>query len=158
MSSLWTPEGEHQVAKPAPSAADDTELPSIGDDTVGQIDPLRAAAQQLGLDLDSMSEEDIAELQSELTQMMQARQQMAQTPAADMLANHLMRLFDLAVIYLEADPPRFGDAATVIESFRAVVDNVGPRLGQNQPVLQEALSQMQMVFVQVKEVYEAKGG
>ena len=43
--------------------------------------------------------------------------------------------FDLATIYLEAEPPAFGEAATMIEAFRAVLDGVGDRLGEHQPML-----------------------
>lgn len=146
MSSLWTPDGERIV--PPRSDEPTNDGPATGD-------ALRAAAAQLGVDLDSLSPDEVAELRDELAAMMKARAEMAETPAHDMLANHLMRLFDLAVIYLEAEPPRFSDAATVIESFRAVVDNVGERLGPHRSLLQEALSQVQMVFVQVKRAADA---
>ncbi|MCB1258408.1 MAG: hypothetical protein KDB26_14955 [Microthrixaceae bacterium] len=151
MSSLWTPGGERQV--PPPSQTTDSDAADGTTDLSG-ADPLRAAAAQLGLDLDAMTPDEIAELQAEMTEMMRVRAEMAQTPAHDMLANHLMRLFDLAIIYLEADPPKFGDAATVIEAFRSVVDGVGDRLGSHRTLLQEALSQMQMIFVQVKNAGE----
>lgn len=152
MSSLWTPGGERPVP---PRQTDDdavTQSDVSGSSPGAHIasEQLRAAASQLGVDLDSMSPEDIEQLQSELVEMMRVRREMAETPAGDMLANHLMRLFDLAVIYLEAEPPRFGDAATIIEAFRSVVEGLGDRLGAHQHLLQEALSQMQMVFVQVK--------
>lgn len=112
---------------------------------------LRTAASQLGVDLESMSSEDIAQLEAEMAEMMRARREMAETPAADMVANHMMRLFDLTLIYLEAEPPRFTDATTVIESFRAVLDHAGDRLGSHAQLLRDTLNQMQMVFVQVKE-------
>jgi hypothetical protein len=62
-----------------------------------------------------------------------------------------MRFFDLATIYLEGEPPAFGEAATVIEAFRVLLEGVGDRLGENEPLLREALGQLQMIFVQVKE-------
>jgi hypothetical protein len=65
-----------------------------------------------------------------------------------------MRFFDLATIYLETEPPAFGEAATVIEAFRSVLDGLGDRLGDHQPMLTEALGQLQMVFVQVKQTTE----
>ena len=68
-----------------------------------------------------------------------------------MLANYLMRFFDLATIYLEGEPPAFAEAATVIEAFRSVLDGLGDRLGEHRPMLTEALGQLQMVFVQVKQ-------
>ncbi len=150
MSSLWTPDGERPVAKPAAPPVD-----AGSDEGVDAAEPLRAAARELGIDLDTLTDEERAQLQAELAEMMRVRRQVAETPASEMVANHLMRLFDLATIYLESTPPSFSDAATVIESFRAVVDNVGGRLGEHQAMLNEALSQLQMVFVQVKQAAEA---
>ena len=114
-------------------------------------DPLRAAAAAIGVDLDSLTEEERNQLQAELNEMMRVRREVAATPAAEMLANYLMRFFDLATIYLEGEPPAFAEAATVIEAFRSVLDGLGDRLGEHRPMLTEALGQLQMVFVQVKQ-------
>ena len=38
----------------------------------------------------------------------------------------------------------------MIEAFRAVVEGVGERLGEHQPMLTEALGQLQMIFVEVR--------
>ena len=86
--------------------------------------------------------------------MMRVRREVAATPAAEMLTNYLMRFFDLATIYLESEPPAFAEAATVIEAFRCVLDGIGDRLGENEPLLREALGQLQMIFVQVKNATE----
>ncbi len=143
MSSLWTPDGE----RPVSSAGD------AGDAPTG--DPLRAAASALGVDLDSLTDEEREQLQAELAEMMRVRREVAATPASEMLANYLMRFFDLATIYLESEPPAFAEAATVIEAFRSVVDGLGDRLGEHRPMLTEALGQLQMVFVQVKQGTES---
>ena len=157
MSSLWTPDGERPVGRqggadagPAGSAGPEGSSGAPPEGT----DPLRAAAAAQGLDLDRMTDADRAQLEVELNEMMQVRRQVAATPAAEMLTNYLMRFFDLATIYLEADPPAFAEAATVIEAFRSVLDGVGDRLGENEPLLREALGQAQMVFVQVKNATE----
>jgi len=143
MSSLWTPDGEREVP-PAASSSDQAEEVVSGD-------PLRAAAAAIGVDLDSLTEEERNQLQSELGEMMRVRREVAATPAAEMLANYLMRFFDLATIYLESEPPAFAEAATVIEAFRSVLEGLGDRLGEHRPMLSEALGQLQMVFVQVKQ-------
>ncbi|CAB4921291.1 unannotated protein [freshwater metagenome] len=39
----------------------------------------------------------------------------------------------------------------MIEAFRSVLDGLGDRLGEHRPMLTEALGQLQMVFVQVKQ-------
>ena len=143
MSSLWTPDGERPVQR-AVSPAAEVEEGLSGD-------PLRAAAAAIGVDLDSLTEEERNQLQIELNEMMRVRREVAATPAAEMLANYLMRFFDLATIYLEGEPPAFAEAATVIEAFRSVLDGLGDRLGEHRPMLTEALGQLQMVFVQVKQ-------
>lgn len=149
MGSLWTPDGEHEIPRPGadePAGGTEEAAGHIAED-----DPLRAAATAMGLDLDALSEEERDQLRAELDEMMRVRRQVAATPVADVLANHLMRLFDLVTIYLEAQPPGFTEAATVIEAYRAVLESVGDSLGDHQPMLREALGQAQMLFVQVKE-------
>ncbi|MTA74247.1 MAG: hypothetical protein F2942_05980, partial [Actinobacteria bacterium] len=97
MSSLWTPDGERPVQRAASPAAE------VEEGLSG--DPLRAAAAAIGVDLDSLTEEERNQLQTELNEMMRVRREVAATPAAEMLANYLMRFFDLATIYLEGEPP-----------------------------------------------------
>lgn len=174
MSSLWTPDGEHKVPPASQTPSQDTPPAGAGDgepgasrtegalsgDGSGDIsgDALRAAAQAIGVDLESMDEAEREQLRNELAEMMRVRREVAATPASEMLANHLMRLFDLATIYLEGDPPSFSDASTVIEAFRAVLDGLGDRLGDAQQPLTEALGQLQMLFVQVKDAKATSTG
>ena len=148
MSSLWTPGGE----RPVNTGSGDGEADAASEDPAG--DPLRAAAASLGVDLESLTPEERDELRAELAEMMRVRREVAATPAAEMVSNHLIRFLDLATIYLEAEPPAFGEAATAIEAFRAVLDGVGDRLGDHRPMLTEALGQIQMIFVQVKQAHE----
>ncbi len=152
MSSLWTPDGERRV----PPAGDDpgtapTTGPASGPDS---SEPLRAAAEALGVDLDSLSDDERQQLAAELNEMMRVRQEIAATPASEMISNHMIRFLDLATIYLETEPPSFGEAATAIEAFRSVLEGVGDRLGDQRPMLAEALGQIQMIFVQVKQANE----
>ncbi len=149
MSSLWTPDGEQPVTRAEPSAPEGS--PGAPDSS----EPLRAAAAALGIDLDSLSAEDRAELAAELAEMMRVRQEVAATPAAEMIANHMIRFLDLATIYLESEPPAFAESATAIEAFRSVLEGLGDRLGEHRPMLVEALGQVQMIFVQVKQANES---
>jgi hypothetical protein len=156
MGTLWTPDGERDV----PPADRDSALQDTGGDRSapeggGTSEVLRAAAEAIGVDLNSLNDEERAELAGQLEEMMAARRQAAQTPASEMLANHLMRLFDLATIYLESQPPSFSDAATIIEAFRATVDALGDRLGEHRAMLTEAQGQLQMIFVQVKNATDS---
>jgi hypothetical protein len=158
MSSLWTPDGERPVNRTPPPAAGGVATPGgapvDGDEAVGG-DPLASAAAALGIDLESLSDSEREELRSELGEMMRVRREVGATPASEMVSNHLMRFLDLATIYLEAEPPAFAEAATAIEAFRAVVERIGDRLGEYEPMLTEALGQIQMIFVQVKNAHES---
>ncbi len=160
MGSLWTPDGEHEVPpepRPSPDAGAGATSGAPGADGEAGAVPeevLKAAATASGIDLDSLDDAEKAQLAAELGEMMRVRREVAATPAAEMLANHMMRLFDLTTIYLETEPPAFGEAATVIEAFRAVLDALGDRLGDTRQPLTEALGQLQMLFVQVKDAHE----
>lgn len=114
------------------------------------------AAQAIGLDLSTMSEDERRQLREELAEMTRVRAQVAATPVGEVLTSHLMRFFDLALIYLDATPPRFHESAVVIESFRAVLDATGGELGEHEQMLRDTLAQAQMVFVQVKESLDAQ--
>jgi hypothetical protein len=148
MSSLWTPDGERPVSRQPDTPAD---APTGGADS---SEPLRAAAEALGVDIDSLSPEERQQLAAELGEMMRVRQEIGATPAAEMISNHMIRFLDLATIYLETEPPSFSEAATAIEAFRSVLDGVGDRLGDHRAMLTEALGQIQMIFVQVKQASE----
>lgn len=155
MSSLWTPDGEHQVPSEPPSADGPDATAAQGESGTGPVadasgDTLRSAAEAIGIDLDSLSDEERDQLSAELAEMMRVRREVAATPASEMLTNHMMRLFDLTTIYLEGTPPRFSDASTVIEAFRALLDALGDSLGDSEGTMREALGQLQMLFVQVK--------
>jgi hypothetical protein len=155
MSSLWTPDGERPVGRPEPDSGAPSGRAATDDGTDHDAsEPLRAAARALGVDLDSLSDEDRQELAAELAEMMRVRREIAATPAAEMIANHLIRFLDLATIYLEGEPPAFGEAATAIEAVRSVIEGLGDRLGEHRPMLNEALGQVQMIFVQVKRASE----
>jgi hypothetical protein len=153
VGSLWTPDGERPV---------DTSRPAGPPTDPGGADPeeaaLAMAAQAIGLDLSTMSAEERDQLRAELAEMTRVRAQVAATPVSEVLTSHLMRFFDLALIYLDATPPRFHEAAVVIESFRAVLDATGDELGEHQQMLRDTLAQAQMVFVQVKESMDAVAG
>ena len=150
MSSLWTPDGERPVSRPGTTGPPPSDAASAD-----PADPLRAAAEAIGIDLESLTSEERQELAAELAEMMRVRQEIAATPAAEMISNHLIRFLDLATIYLEGEPPAFAEAATAIEAFRCVLEGVGDRLGEHRTMLTEALGQVQMIFVQVKQANES---
>jgi hypothetical protein len=74
----------------------------------------------------------------------------AAAPAAQVVANHAMGLYELAAIHLSSQPPRFDDAALAIDALGALVEGLDARLGEAAPVLREALQQIRLAFVQLK--------
>src|SRR6185436_18727147 len=108
MSSLWTPSGERPIGRPEPEPA------PTAPTRRGPVDP------------DELTDEEMAE------QMMLMQEQVLATPAAVVVANHCMALFELAALYLSAQPPKLDDAQVAIDAMAAVIDAVGPRFGPNE--------------------------
>jgi hypothetical protein len=131
MSGLWTPSGEHEPGAPAPG----------GDDGPGGSPPDGPPGGPV----------DEAELAAE---MHRVRAELAATPVEDLVANHAVGLWQLAVLHLVPDgdePPRLDHAAVAIDAFAAIVETLGPRLGPHEEPLRDALGQLRMAFVQVQE-------
>jgi hypothetical protein len=136
--SLWTPDGEHQVAddRPAAGAAQD-----VGDDPFGGLSPEeREQAAAMAAEMDAV------------------RQQLASVPAAVVVANHAMGLYELAAIHLSASPPNFPEAQLAIDAMSALVEGLDGRLGENEPTLKDALGQLRLAYVQLHGQTDATDG
>jgi hypothetical protein len=133
MSSLWTPSGEHfpekeDGATPPPSP------PPGGSAPPDEAEPLSAEAQA---EIDAM------------------RQQLANSPAEVVVANHCYGLFELAAVYLSQTPPMLFQARLAIDGLGALLDGLKGRLGEAEPSLLDALSQLRLAFVQLEGVERA---
>jgi hypothetical protein len=130
MASLWTPDGERPVDRGSgsPFAA-----PDLSDDE-------RAQAEELA------------------HEMAMVREQLARTPAAVVVANHVMGFYELAAIHLSQQPPNFPEATVAIDAMAAVMDRLRGRLGENEDTLRDALSQLQLAFVQLQSRESADAG
>jgi hypothetical protein len=128
MSSFWTPSGEHRV----PPTDDDLDGPTadlppdFGAD--GEIDPAAAAAME--------------------ERLREAQEQLLSVPAAQIVANHLIGLFELAALHLRVDPPNLEEARLPIDAMGLVVDNMGPLLPDH-ATLAAALQQIRMAYVEL---------
>jgi hypothetical protein len=127
VSSLWTPGGEHPV--------DD------GDDDRDELDD----------ELDELDDDRLAEAAAEMAEV---RRQLAQVPAVQVVANHIMGLYELAAIHLSQTPPQFSEATLAIDAMAAVIDGLKGRLGEYEPTLKDALAQIRLAFVQLKAANE----
>ena len=132
VSSLWTPSGEHQ-----PSG--DPEPSHVGAPPGPGREP---------------TPEEVAEVEAE---MRRAREELASVPVADIIANHAVGLWQLAVLHLTPDPepdgsggqPRLAEAGLAIDALSALVDGLGERLAPHDEALLEAVTQLRLAYVQV---------
>lgn len=123
--SLWTPDGEHRVEREAVA-----EEP--------QPDPLKG-----------LSPEEREQAQAMAAEMEEVRRQLASVPAAVVVANHAMGLYELAAIHLSSQPPNFVEAQVAIDGMAAISEGLTGRLGENEPTLIDALAQLRMAYVQL---------
>ncbi len=143
MSTIWTPSGEHTpreepAASQAPPSAEP--LPS---------DPAGGPAQPGDLTAD------------EIAAVRRLHEELRATPAIDVLANHAIQIFQLALVYLgvatppdESGRPPLADlanAGVAIDAMAALVDGLGPRLGEHETPLRDGLTEIQMLFVRVAD-------
>lgn len=142
--SLWTPGGEHEVprqpATPPPAAGG---APDPGAAAAMDLDPETQAA------LDAMSPEERAQAEQMIGEMAKARAEIASTPAAVVVANHAMGLYELAAIHLSQQPPNLAEAGVAVDALAALTKALEGRLGQNEATLNQALNQLQMAFVEL---------
>ena len=132
--SLWTPDGEHEVNKQQQSTTAEADeeiqdIPGFEDLTPEQQEQARAMASELA----------------------EARQRLAETPAAEVVANHVMGIYELAAIHLSSQPPALEESEVAIDAMTAILSVLENRLGQNETVLKEALQQIQMAYVQIRD-------
>lgn len=131
--SLWTPGGEHPV-EPDRDHHDD-----LGEDHDAGGDPYAG-----------LSPDERAQVEAMASEMDEVRRQLASVPAAVVVANHAMGLYELAAIHLSAQPPSYREAQLAIDGMAALVEGLQGRLGENEPTLRDALGQLRLAFVQLK--------
>ena len=88
-------------------------------------------------------------------QMEALRQELANTPAALIVANHAFGLFELAAVHLSEQPPHLEDARLAIDGLTALVENLKGRLGESEGQLAEGLAQLRLAFVQISAAAKA---
>ena len=144
--SLWTPGGEHEVPRePAPEPGGAPSGP-----------PREAPPGMLpdGVTLDDLSPEERAQAEEMIAQMAQAQQQLVEAPIEVVIGNHVIGFYELAALHLQQSPPNLREAQLAIDAMAAVVDKLGSSLGDASEPLQQALTQIQTAFVQVKSQTE----
>ncbi len=128
MSTIWTPSGEHTPddgPEATPPSGPDR---SVTDPDSAGADPAERAA----------AEEEMARVASELLG----------TPVADVIANHAIGLWQLAVLHLSQEDPDLGEAQLAIDALGHLVEGLGERLGEGSAPLADALAQLRVAYVQ----------
>ena len=127
MSSFWTPSGEHEVpTEDNGGGAFDPQVSGVGDP---EIDPETAAAME--------------------QQLREAQEQLLSVPAGQIVANHVIGLFELAALHLRVDPPNLDEARLPIDAMGILVEQLGDQLPEHQ-TLAAALHQIRLAFVEVQ--------
>ena len=155
--TIWTPDGEHPINR---DANDDT-TNQAGDD--GGINPDSATAEFLATLSDedlatftAMSDEDQANTIRMFAELSDARQRMMETPAATIVANHAMGLYELAAIHLSATEPNLAEAKLSIDALVALVDVLRGQSDTDESTLNDAVAQIQLAFVQVSAAVKSQ--
>ncbi len=138
MSSLWTPDGERPVKREGSTPAN-VSAPAAS----------AAPADQSGR---QPSPDEMEAMEAELRAM---TEELAEVPAAAVVANHAVGLFQLAAVHLQVVPPNLPDARLAIDAMAAIVDSCKGRLGPDEQTLIDALSQIRLAFVQVSAAAQA---
>ena len=99
MSSFWTPSGAHEV----PNGTDESWSTATSDNftDAAEIAPAAAAAME--------------------QQLREAQEQLLSVPASQIVANHIIGLFELAAIHLRVDPPNLEEARLPIDAMGILV-------------------------------------
>ncbi len=138
MSTLWTPGGEVPVGDRPSDAAPAS--------SAGASDP----SAPEGFDLDSLSPEEREQAEQYIRELAESRERLKSVPASVVVANHAMGLYELAALHLASQPPNFTEATVAIDALGALLDGMKDRLGEPEATLREAMSQIRMAFVQLK--------
>lgn len=81
--------------------------------------------------------------------MAELRQQLADTPARTVVANHCYGMFELAALHLSLDPPKLDQARLAIDALALLVEGLTSRLGEEEAQLREGLTQLRLAFVRL---------
>jgi len=124
--TLWTPDGERQVGKSEPEPE-----PAPGPEPT----------------FDDLSDEQKAQANQIAEEMAEARKRVAETPAAVVVLNHMMGLYELAAIHLSSEPPNLDESKIAIDVMAAIAGVLEGKLGEEEATVRDALAQIQMAFV-----------
>lgn len=156
--SLWTPGGEHPVDRGRPSEPEQSEPQAAGQTPTsgGGPDILAGLTEEQRAEFDRLSPEEQEQAKLMIAQMTESRQRMLETPAAVVVANHAMGLYELAAIHLQAEIPQLDEAKVAIDALAGLLDAVESHLGDDGHTLRDAVAQIQLAYVQIRAATEGQ--
>jgi hypothetical protein len=99
--------------------------------------------------------------EDELAALRELHARLASTPVADVIVNHAIGIWQLALVHLGVvtppdatgvrPAPNLAAAGLAIDALTALVDGLAGRLGEGEEMLRDALGQAQMLYVEVAE-------
>ena len=97
----------------------------------------------------------------ELAALRELHARLAATPVADVIVNHAIGIWQLALVHLgvvtppdeqgRRPAPDLAAAGLAIDALAALVDGLVDRLGDGEPMLRDALLQAQMLYVEIAD-------
>ena len=115
-----------------------------GADTLAQMD----GAHIDGADPQALDPEVRAELEAQMTEV---RQRILETPVEAMVVQHLIGLFEIAAIHLNAENPDLSSVRLAIDTMDGALSAAEGRLGDAEEAMQSMLHQARMAYVQVSQ-------
>jgi hypothetical protein len=95
-----------------------------------------------------LTPEERAAAEEYARQIEAAREQLLSAPAGLVVGQQALQFYELAALHLSQPEPRLDDARIAIDALAAVVEALGPRLGEAQAALRQAVEQLQLAFVE----------
>jgi Domain of unknown function (DUF1844) len=97
----------------------------------------------------------------EMEAVRELHERLAATPVADVIVNHAIGIWQLALVHLgvvtppdaegRRPAPDLAAAGLAIDALAALVDGLNERLGEGEQMLREALLQAQMLYVEIAD-------
>lgn len=141
MSGLWTPGGQDEPEHPSTEA----QMGGYGTGEPGDV----------GEEGPSPGEPSQEELAAAREQLRKVREELSATPVSDIVANHAIGLWQLAVLHLglddEAGEAKLPEAKLAVDAMAALVEGVADRLGEHREPLEAALTNVRLAYVRVSE-------
>ena len=126
--------------------------------TPGDGDPRGPAADP---GLEEMVPEGPPPTAEEMAAVRELHERLSQTPVADVIVNHAIGIWQLALVHLGVVTPPdpeghrptadLASAGLAIDALAALVDGLTDRLGDGEPMLRDALLQAQMLYVEIAD-------